>query len=127
MDLMDSQMEFRDKVTIAFAAAAFVIALLTIILGIVNTIVAAQEGRIQLLLNKFLEIDFHENGQPSPEVLALLHGKTIRVEGYLPKNRLIEAIRKLERKKRLFTTIFLAAQFIMFSALVVFWSYKLGV
>ncbi|MEL7894557.1 hypothetical protein KF947_18675 [Halomonas sp. FeN2] len=100
MDLMDSQMEFSGKVTIAFAAAAFVIALLTIILSIVNTTVAAQEGRIQLLLNKLLEIDFHENGQPSPEVLALLHGKTVRVEGYLPKNRLIEAIRKLERKKK---------------------------
>ncbi|MBF60028.1 hypothetical protein [Vreelandella neptunia] len=127
MDLMDSQMEFSDKVTIAFAAAAFVIALLTIILSIVNTTVAAQEGRIQLLLNKLLEIDFHENGQPSPEVLALLHGKTVRVEGYLPKNRLIEAIRKLERKKRLFTIIFLATELIIFSSLAAFWFHSLGV
>lgn len=126
MDLIDSQMEFSDKVTIAFAAAAFVIALLTIILSIVNTIVAAQEGRIQLLLNKVLEIDFHENGQPSPEVLSLLQGKTVQVEGFLPKHRLIGAIRKLERKKRLFTTIFLAAQLMMFSAVVAFWFYVLG-
>ncbi|BBI49695.1 hypothetical protein HORIV_21160 [Vreelandella olivaria] len=85
MDLMDSQMEFSDKVTIAFAAAAFVIALLTIILSIVNTTVAAQEGRIQLLLNKLLEIDFHENGQPSLKYSRCFMVRLFEWKGICPK------------------------------------------